>query len=429
MRTGIGLDFGTTNSSIAIARQNRSKERTAESILFESNSGKTDTYRSVLYFEPKTAASTGPAAIERYLAADEKGRLIQSLKSFLASRLFAATSVFGRQYTLEDLIAIILRDLKGQTESQIGALSGPIVVGRPVRYSNANNEEDNAFALGRLKKAMEKAGIGPVIFEYEPVAAAYFYESTLDRDELILIGDFGGGTSDFSLLRVGPGARRDRARGSSREQIILGNEGVALAGDAFDARLVRHLVSPALGRDTQFRSVDKILPMPTWVYSDLERWHYLSFLKSNDTLQMLRSIQSNSLAPDKIAALLHVVECDLGFYLHQSVQATKTALSSELSAKFLFQDFSLRVEAAVQRRDFESWIEEELQKIRDCIDRLLSNTGIAVKDIDRVFLTGGSSLVPAVRHIFETRFGAEKISSGSEFTSVAKGLALRALEA
>ncbi len=169
-----------------------------------------------------------------------------------------------------------------------------------MRYSNANSEEDNEFALNRLKKAIEKAGIGPVVFEYEPVAAAYFYESTLDHDELIMIGDFGGGTSDFSLLRVGPSARRDRARNGG----ILGNEGVALAGDAFDARIVRNLVSPALGRGSQFHSVDKILPMPTWVYSDLERWHYLSFLKSSDTLQMLRSIEAHSLEPKKIAALL-----------------------------------------------------------------------------------------------------------------------------
>ena len=424
MRVGIGLDFGTTNSSIAIARPDRS----SEAVLFASGEGKTETYRSVLYFEPKSPATTGPLAIERYLAADEKGRLIQSLKSFLASRLFTSTNVFGRQYTLEDLITIILRDLRTQAEAQSGLMAGssdaPIVVGRPVRYSNANSAEDNEFALSRLKKAIEKAGIGPVVFEFEPVAAAYFYESTLDHDELIMIGDFGGGTSDFSLLRVGPSARRDRERNGG----ILGNEGVALAGDAFDARIVRNLVSPALGRGTQFHSVDKVLPMPTWVYSDLERWHYLSFLKSSDTLQMLRSIESHSLEPKKIAALLHVVEGDLGFYLHQAVQATKAALSREQSSRFLFEDYSIRVEASVKRSAFERWIREELQKIRGCVDRLLAATGVAASDVDRVFLTGGSSLVPAVRQVFEDRFGNEKISSGSEFTSVARGLALRALQ-
>jgi hypothetical chaperone protein len=168
--------------------------------------------------------------------------------------------------------------------------------------------------------------------------------------------------------------------------------------------------------------------MPTWVYSDLERWHYLSFLKSSDTLQMLHSIEAHSLAPKKIAALLHVVEGDLGFYLHQAVQATKSELSREAFSRFLFEDYSVRVEASVKRAAFEHWIEEELEKIRGCVDRLLTGSSVAGTDIDRVFLTGGSSLVPAVRRIFEERFGSEKISSGSEFTSVAKGLALRALE-
>src|SRR5436190_936618 len=166
MRLGIGLDFGTTNSSIAIARPDRS----SEAVLFPSGINKTDTYRSVLYFEPKTPASTGPAAIERYLAADEKGRLIQSLKSFLASRLFTGTSVFGKQFSLEDLITIMLRDIRIQSESQVGTFSGPIAVGRPIRYSNADTEADNQFALDRLTRALTKAGIGPVIFEYEPVA-------------------------------------------------------------------------------------------------------------------------------------------------------------------------------------------------------------------------------------------------------------------
>ena len=239
MRRGFGLDFGTTNSSVAVAESGKG----AETALFRYSGGETDTYRSVLYFEPRTPALSGPRAIERYLGADEKGRLIQSLKSFLASRLFTSTSVFGRQYSLEDLIAIILRDLRKQAEEQFGTFDGSVVVGRPVYYSHASSPEDNDFAVNRLRKALEKAGFGQVTFEFEPVAAAYFYESTLDHDELIMIGDFGGGTSDFSLLRVGPSARKDADRSTD----ILGTGGVALAGDAFDACIVRHLVSPMLG--------------------------------------------------------------------------------------------------------------------------------------------------------------------------------------
>jgi len=386
MTRGIGIDFGTTNSSIAVARD----EKTVEALQFRTETGTTETYRSVLYFEPKTPGVSGPKAIERYLSVDEKGRLIQSLKSFLASRTFTGTNIYGRPFSVEDLITIMLRDLRLQAEEQIGTFEGPVVVGRPVRYSNADTEEDNQFALDRLKRALDKAGIGPVIFEYEPVAAAYFYESTLDHDELILIGDFGGGTSDFSLLRVGPGARRDNMHR------IFGTEGVALAGDAFDARVVRNLISLKLGRTSEYRSLDKILPMPEWVYSDLERWHYLSFLKSNDTIQMLRSIQSQSFEPQKIAALLHIVQNDLGFYLHRSVQQMKEELSSDVIGTFAFEDHVVQMRGRVKRPTFEGWIEEDLEKIRDCIDRLLGRTNIGRSEVDRIFLTGGSSLVPTL---------------------------------
>jgi hypothetical chaperone protein len=315
----------------------------------------------------------------------------------------------------------MLRDIRNQSEGQIGRFDGPIVVGRPVRYSNADTEEDNQFALDRLTRSLSKAGIGPVIFEYEPVAAAFFYESTLGHDELILIGDFGGGTSDFSVLRVGPTAKRERAHR------ILGTEGVALAGDAFDSRVVHDLISPKLGRGSEYRSMDKILPMPEWIYSDLSRWHYLSFLKSRETIEMLRGIRSQSLDPERIEALLHIVQNDLGFYLHQSVQSMKVELSSGLIGSFVFEDHVVRMNGKIKRSSFEKWIEPDLEKIRGCLERLLRSTGLDAREVDRVFLTGGSSLVPAVRKIFEDRFDAHRIAGGSEFTSVAKGLALRAL--
>ena len=417
MNKGIGIDFGTTNSSVAFARD----DGHVASVGFKTTTGTTETYRSVLYFEPRSTGIGGPVAIERYLAADEKGRLIQSLKSFLASRLFTGTSVYGKQFSLEDLITIMLRDIRLQAESQIGAFEGPIAVGRPIHYSSATTEEDNEFAIQRLTRALTKAGIGPVVFEYEPVAAASFYESTLDHDELVLIGDFGGGTSDFSILRLGPSARRDRSHR------ILGTEGVALAGDAFDSRVVHNLVSPKLGRGTEYRSLDKILPMPEWIYTDLSRWHYLSFLKSTDTIEMLRGIRSQSFDPDRIEGLLHIVQNDLGFYVHQAVQGMKVELSTEQLGSFVFEDHVVQMNGRVKRSSFERWIEPDLEKIRACVDRLLQATSVASGDVDRVFLTGGSSLVPAVRKIFADRFDAGRISGGSEFTSVAKGLALRAL--
>jgi hypothetical chaperone protein len=225
---------------------------------------------------------------------------------------------------------------------------------------------------------------------------------------------------------ISPFCESDNLQDGSRHR-ILGTEGVALAGDAFDSRVVDNLISPKLGRGTEYRSLDKILPVPEWIYSDLSRWHYLSFLKSSDTIEMLRGIRSQSLDPERIAALLHIVQNDLGFYLHQAVQSMKVELSSELASSFVFEDHVVRMNGKVKRSSFEKWIEPDLEKIRGCVDRLLHSTGLDACDVDRVFLTGGSSLVPAVRKIFEDRFDAQRISGGSEFTSVAKGLALRAL--
>src|SRR5262249_38827425 len=157
-----------------------------------------------------------------------------------------------------------------------------------------------------------------------------------------------------SVLRVGPDARRDQ------KQRILGTEGVALAGDAFDSRVVHNLISPRLGRGTEYRSLDKILPMPEWIYSDLSRWHYLSFLKSSETIEMLRGIHSQSLDPERISSLLHIVENDLGFYLHQSVQAMKVELSSEMVGEFAFGDHVVQMNGRVRRSSFENWIEPDL---------------------------------------------------------------------
>jgi hypothetical chaperone protein len=363
---------------------------------------------------------TGPQAVGRYLEAEEKGRLIQSLKSFLTSRTLKSTEVFGKQHTLESLIAVILRDLRSAAEAQFHGSITDVVVGRPVRFVGSESAEDDEYALSRLEAALHLAGFERVSFEFEPVGAAYHYESTLDHDELILIGDFGGGTSDFSLLQVGPTVRQ-RGR---EPQHLLANEGIGIAGDSFDAKIIRHLVSPALGDGTSLLSMDKVLPVPTWVYRKLERWHHLSFLKAKDTLDMLQVVKAMAFEPDRIAALLHLIENDLGYQLHRSVQDFKCGLSESDTAVFKFEDPDAYIEAVVQRREFENWIAEELDGIERCVSLCVSKAGVDLRDVDRVFLTGGTSFVPAVRRIFETRFGAGRILSGNEFTSVARGLAL-----
>lgn len=429
MSLAAGIDFGTTNSSVALITGDSGVELAS----FSFAGTETLSSRSVLYFEQiKSAAGmkrtqtwSGPAAIERYLDADEKGRLVQSLKSHLTSRTLTGTEVFGRRHRLEELISRMLSDLRKHAEKQFEKPMHRAVVGRPVRFVGAETDEDDDFAVARLKEAFQIAGFEEVSFELEPVAAAYSYESMLDHDELILIGDFGGGTSDFSLLKVGPTAR-SRENG---QRDVLGYSGVGLAGDAFDARIVRKLISPALGLNSEARSLNKILPaVPAWIYANLERWHHFSFLRTNNVREILKSARIRALEPEKIGALIAVIEQDLGYQLHQAVQRVKFALSQHESAEFRFHDGGLDLRIPVSRREFDKWIADDLRAIEEAVDSLLRRAGIHPQDIDRVFLTGGSSFVPAVRRIFTHRFGKERIRGGHEFTSVAHGLALRAKE-
>jgi hypothetical chaperone protein len=421
-----GIDFGTTNSSVALATG-----ETVDLATFNFLGSETLSSRSVLYFEQavapggmkRTHGFSGPAAIERYLDADEKGRLVQSLKSHLSSRTLTGTEVFGRRHRLEELISRILSDLRKHAEKQFDRPVRSATVGRPVRFVGAATDEEDDFAVARLRDSFLIAGFEHVSFELEPVAAAYSYESTLDHDELILIGDFGGGTSDFSLLRVGPGERKQGKRK------MLGHGGLGLAGDAFDARIVRKLISPALGSSSEARSLNKILPaVPAWVYANLERWHYLSFLRTNNVREILKSARVRALEPEKIEALIAIIDQDLGYHLHQAVQRVKFALSQHESAEFRFHEGGLDLRIPVTRREFESWIADDLRSIEESVDSLLKTSGVHPGEIDRVFLTGGSSFVPSVRRIFARRFGHERIRGGHEFTSVAHGLALRSRE-
>jgi len=425
-----GIDFGTTNSALARA----DGDGPARVARFARGGGKhTQAFRSVVYFEKPADGRgaplelAGPRAIARYLAAEEPGRLVQSLKSFLAARDFAATRIFDREYRLEALIAVLLRALLREAARELGPLEGAVVVGRPVRFVSARAPEDEELALARLRAAFATAGVEELEFEYEPVAAAYHYERALDHDELILIGDFGGGTSDFSLVRVGPRARAERESGRARP--VLGNAGVPVAGDVFDGRIVRALVAPALGLGAEYRSVfGRVLPVPRWIYGHLERWHHLSFLRTPRTLALLFDLQREALEPERLEALVHVVREDLGFPLHRAVERAKLALGRADTAELSFAHGPVKLAEPAARADFERWIGPELSAISTCVDGLLAKCGVARGDVDRVFLTGGSSLVPAVRALFEARFGEARIRGGDELVSVASGLALRARE-
>jgi hypothetical chaperone protein len=417
----VGVDFGTTNSAVAFVESGGAPRLAA----FPTAHGPRSTFPSVLYFEPRASSVAGAKAIEHYLASENKGRFIQSLKAYLADRTFEGTAIGSAHYTLEKLIALIVRHMGDELGMAAWPAPRRVILGRPVHFSNPRDEEVDLFAAQRLLAAIGLAGIEEIVFEYEPVAAAYAYEARLQRDERILIGDFGGGTSDFTIISVGPGVR---ARGR-RASDIIGTDGVAIAGDAFDKRIIRNLVAPRLGLGGEYLSPpNKFLPVPSWPYERLERWHYLSFLKSPSTLEMLERIQRTASTPERLEAFLLLIKLELGYQLHEAVQRTKFELSVAMESEFSFASGAVAIRKKVTRADFEKWIAAEVGAMAACVDRLMTASGLAFDGIDRVFLTGGSSFVPAVRRIFVERFGEEKVTGGEELTSVATGLALRARE-
>ena len=418
---GVGIDFGTTNSAVAVALA----DGTVRVARFPAFGDFLSYFRSVIFFEPPEAGravpgvKAGPEGMEAYIAGEE-GRLMQSLKSFLPSKLVTRTQVYNRAYALEDILGAFLKRMRAAAERELGPLGHHAVVGRPVRFVKDSDDEDHpdALAIERLQKAFAFAGFTEIELAPEPVAAALAYEAAhvaAGRSSVVLVGDFGGGTSDFSVMEVGA------------ERRVLSTAGVPLAGDRFDARIVQHVVAPRLGMGTHYRrgrlAGDKPIEVPRWIYKNLERWHHLSFLRATETMHLLREISDGSDAPDRIQMLMSLVRENLGFHLYRSVERTKVALSSEASTRLVFDHADVSLQAKVTRADFEGWIAPELAQIEAGIEEALTSAGLDAHEVDRVFLTGGTAFVPAVRRIFEARFGAARLSGGNELTSVVYGLA------
>jgi hypothetical chaperone protein len=414
MATGfVGIDFGTTNSTVAVADD----AGRVHLLPLPGPAGDSPTWRTVLYFEPDGTLTAGAPAIARYQATEGEGRLIQSIKSHLASAAFSRTHIFGRRWLLEDMIAAFLRQVRAAAPGDLGRRC---VIGRPVRYWGAETAADDARAVARMRDALGLAGFDDVTFEYEPVGAAASYAARLDRDELIVVADFGGGTTDFSVLRVGPGI----APGDP--SAILATGGIGVSGDAFDARAIDAIVAPALGRGTRYVT-DEMggqAPVPAWLYGHLRRWHYLSFLKEPDTMRLLARVAGGALDPDRFGRLVRIVEDDLGLALHQAVERAKLRLSHAHDARLALD--ALDLDLPLTRAELEIWIADDLAAIDGVLDRVLADAGVDAGAVDRVFATGGTSLVPAVRARLAARFGADRVVGGEELTSVAWGLAARA---
>ncbi len=406
----IGIDFGTTNSVMAILEP----DGTTTTASFGPDLFKT--FRSVLCFWSDEErglrtlhSAAGPAAISAYLDDPLDSRLIMSMKTYLAQRSFTQTTLYGRNVTLEQLVAIFLRAFLAA--SGVDVADARIVVGRPVNF--AGETADDAFGDQRLRAGFAEAGMDAIEVAYEPEAAGYRFASGLTAPARVLIGDFGGGTSDFSVLQC------------DRGQVTpIATTGVGIAGDAFDFRIIDNVISPLLGKGDTYRPGNTDLPVPPEYFTAFARWHRLSLMKAPKTMRDISQVAAQSKHPERLRGLLRLVEDEMGYQLYQTVSAAKAALSHEDETRLNFEHRDIKIHATISRAQFESWIAPDIARMEAAVDRALVQANMAANGIDHVFLTGGTSFVPAVRGLFSARFGAAKVSAGGEFVSVAEGLAL-----
>jgi hypothetical chaperone protein len=402
----IGIDFGTSNSLVALAENNR-----VEFVNYPDGNRSNPT---ILYLPSKSKQFyIGNEAVERYLANLEEsgtgGRLMQSIKTLLPDAKFDYTLVasFGR-LTAEDLTAKFLSVLKQKAERQFSRQFDAVVLGRPVEFSE--------LAVNRLEKAASIAGFKKVVFRLEPVAAAMAYEMTSKSDELVCVVDIGGGTSDVCVIEISP----DRLSLPDRINDIKAVGGVSIAGDELSAGIMRHKLASRFGAGSTFQSLDKTLPFPAHIIYKLSKWHRINLLNNLGDRETLRSILPYSSRPEDVERLLNLIDHHYGFELFRAIDLAKKHLSEKQRATVSFKPLDLSEDITIA--EFEEIIADAAQKIEKSIIDALLEAAVKPKDIGRVILTGGTSQVPLLNRMVVNIFGEEKILRPDYFSSVATGL-------
>ena len=416
------IDFGTSNSLLGAAN----REGHHPPIALDGSADDPSLLRSVLFFPEARSPEGAPvflgkAALDEYVARGSRGRLIRSLKRFLPMRGFVRTVINSRAYTLEELIAIVLREMRERADRHFGARVTRALLGRPARFSD--DPAEDALAEQRLRAAALLAGFTSVAFCPEPVAAARDFRDELAGETLMLVGDFGGGTSDYSLVMIGPGgfALSD----------VLAVGGVSVAGDALDGTIMRGQIAHEFGADVRYRVPfgENVLTMPKPLMQKLCSPAEMSLLGRRDAQSFLTDVKSWALGDDDrrhIDQLLTLVDDGLGFMLFESIEQLKKRLSSVETAAFSFHVPGIDIDRDITRSEFEAGASRELGAILGALDATLARGGARPSDVERVCLTGGTARVPCIERALRERFGAERLHALRGLHAVAEGLGRQA---
>mgnify|MGYP005842541033 CR=1 FL=1 len=459
-----GVDFGTTNSSVALSDGAR-----VEVLAVDPENDIQTSLPSLVYITREGTTIVGRAAanafidrnvdrevllkqvdlgvaIEAYVASEPDksehyrpglkdpeareavraramvevnapGRLFQSLKTLLRHRAFRGTEVFGVNYQIEELVAIILRRLKEAADAAAGEAVTQAVFGRPVRFSE--REEENETAERRLRTAAQLAGFKEVTFFYEPVGACVEYALQGDQRQRLMVVDIGGGTCDVCIMAFG-GARGMAER--LAESKILSVSGVPVAGDAIDREIIRSKLFPIFGSRARYGPAQ--LPMPQYLYNQILDWQNLYRLNNEETINWLLAAETSSTDPDGIRALRRLIQRNLGYPVAREAEAAKKCLSYEMETMIRVDADEFQVHERLERGEFTHIIEHTLDLMMGSIAEAEQLAGLKPKDIDLVLTTGGTSLIPAIRAMLEERYGPDRVRQRDTFTSVATGLAI-----
>ena len=406
-----GLDFGTSNSTVGWSRL-------GQPALLPLEDGKL-TMPSVIFFHAEDIhASYGRAALADYLSGHE-GRLMRSLKSLLGTSMIDDhTELMGRTLPFRKLLEQFIGELKRRAEAAAGREFQQAVLGRPVFFVDDNPQADQ-LAENTLRDVARAVGFKDIAFQFEPIAAAFDYESQITREELVLVADIGGGTSDFSLVRLSP----ERATQADRREDILANGGVHIGGTDFDKYLSLASIMPLLGMGSKLKNGREL---PSAQYFNLATWHTINFAYTRKAWTEIVDMHRHALEKDKLHRLMNLVKQRAGHWLALQAEAAKITLSDhdvtevELGRIEPGQRFSLH------REDFDAAIAHLVTSIETTVASLMRDAGVAASNVDTVFFTGGSSSVPLLREKISALLPGAKRVEGDLFGSIGVGLAIDA---
>lgn len=408
-----GIDFGTTNSALSIFDEEKSEIISTISIP------------SLIYFKhAQTSADdenyvVGEKAIEEYLNDGMKGRFIKSIKQILSRTTFTETRIQNRRYNASDLVTLILKDLKETADKITGSNCTKAIIGRPVFFDDDNTQKDT-LAQTRLKKAAENAGFTDVRFQFEPIGAAFAYEKTITKKEKVLVADLGGGTTDFTYLVLDP----EKVGSKDRKNDMIASGGIYIGGDSLDSAFMWEKGTPYFGKNTQYEATrGQILNVPKSLFANICSWDTMNFFNGQRIQKDIEDYYYFSGNDRKFKNLITLIDHNLGYSVFQSIEKTKIELSDKQSSDFVYNNMGIEIDEAVSLTQYNEVIEKDVQRISEYLDKFLTTYNINPTDIDCLFLTGGTSMVSAIQHLFKTKFPHIPMNSGDNFKSVAKGLA------